>query len=101
MVIDSPVADWPAVAVSGSHVYVANDIVTAAAPYNTEIFFLQSSDNGFTWSTHQQITFATGRSETKPSLHKALTCSCRGMITATANGDFHQALYRLRSDMGT
>ncbi len=61
--IDSPVADWPAVAVSGNHVYVANDIVTSANPYNTEIFFLQSSDNGNTWSPHQQITFADNRSE--------------------------------------
>jgi len=63
MTIDSPVADWPAIAVSGNHVYVANDIVTAALPYNTEIFLLHSEDNGATWSTHQQITFAEGRSE--------------------------------------
>jgi hypothetical protein len=61
--LDTAVADWPAVAVSGHHVYVANDIVTAAAPYNTEIFFLSSEDNGFTWSAHRQITFAVGRSE--------------------------------------
>ncbi|SRR5258706_239779 len=63
MTIDSVVADWPAVTVSGNHVYVANDIVTSAVPYNTEIFFLRSLDNGATWSPHQQITFASGRSE--------------------------------------
>jgi hypothetical protein len=42
---------------------MANDIVTSASPYNTEIFFLKSTDNGATWSTHQQLTFAAGRSE--------------------------------------
>jgi hypothetical protein len=56
-------ADWPAVAVSGNIVYVANDLVTAASPYNTEIYFLRSIDNGTTWSTPQQLTFAVGRSE--------------------------------------
>jgi hypothetical protein len=63
VVVDTAVADWPAVAVSGHSVYVANDIVTSSSPYNTEIFFLKSSDNGTTWSPHQQITFAAGRSE--------------------------------------
>ena len=63
MTIDSAVADWPAVAVSGNNVYVANDIVTSAAPYNTEIFFLRSTDNGMNWSAHTQVTFASGRSE--------------------------------------
>ena len=61
--LDTVIADWPAVAVSGDMVYVANDIVTSSSPYNTEIFFLKSDDNGTTWSTHQQLTFATGRSE--------------------------------------
>jgi hypothetical protein len=61
--VDTVVADWPAVAVSGQTVYMANDIVTSASPYNTEIFFLKSSDNGTTWGPHQQITFAAGRSE--------------------------------------
>jgi hypothetical protein len=61
--IDTSIADWPAVAVSGNSVYVANDIVTSASPYNTEIFFLKSLDNGVTWSAHQQLTFAAGRSE--------------------------------------
>jgi hypothetical protein len=56
-------ADWPAVAVSGNIVYVANDLVTAASPYNTEIFFLRSLDNGATWSSPQQLTFAVNRSE--------------------------------------
>ncbi len=63
MTIDSLVADWPAVTVSGNHVYVANDILVSSAPYNTEIFFLQSVDNGMTWHNHRQITFAGGRSE--------------------------------------
>lgn len=63
VVLDTVVADWPAVAVSGNMVYVANDIVTSASPYNTEVFFLRSTDNGATWSAHQQITFAIGRSE--------------------------------------
>ncbi len=56
-------ADWPAVSVSGNNVYVANDVVTAASPYNTEIYFLRSTDNGSTWSSPQQLTFAVGRSE--------------------------------------
>jgi hypothetical protein len=56
-------ADWPAISVSGNNVYIANDSVTAAAPYNTEIFFKRSTDNGVTWSAHQQLTFAVGRSE--------------------------------------
>ncbi len=63
VVLDTAIADWPAVAVSGNKVYVANDIVTSSSPYNTEIFFLRSLDNGTTWSPHQQITFSTGRSE--------------------------------------
>jgi len=63
VLLDTLIADWPAVTVSGNNVYVANDIVTTASPYNTEIFFLKSSDNGLTWSAHQQLTFATGRSE--------------------------------------
>lgn len=63
VILDTVVADWPAVAVSGNIVYVANDIVTSQSPYNTEIFFLRSADNGTTWSPHQQITSATGRSE--------------------------------------
>jgi hypothetical protein len=63
VVLDTVVADWPAIAVSGNMVYVANDIVTSQSPYNTEIFFLRSSDNGTTWSIHQQLTYAAGRSE--------------------------------------
>jgi hypothetical protein len=63
VVVDTAVADWPAVAVSGNYVYVANDIVTSATPYNTEIFFLRSLDNGVTWGPHQQVTFSSGRSE--------------------------------------
>jgi hypothetical protein len=63
LVLDTAIANWPAVSVSGNMVYVANDIVTSQSPYNTEIFFLRSTDNGNTWSTHQQLTFATGRSE--------------------------------------
>ena len=56
-------ADWPAIAVSGDTVYIANDVVVSESPYNTEIFFLRSSDNGATWSTPKQLTFAVGRSE--------------------------------------
>ena len=63
IVLDTSIADWPAVAVSGNMVYAANDIITSASPYNTEIFFLRSLDNGDTWSAHQQLTFSTGRSE--------------------------------------
>jgi hypothetical protein len=63
IVLDTVIADWPAVTVSGNYVYVANDIVTSSSPYNTEIFFLRSSDKGTTWSTHQQLTVSTGRSE--------------------------------------
>ena len=63
IVVDSSIADWPAVAVSGNLVYVANDIVTTSTPYNTEIFFIRSVDNGDTWSSHQQITNSAGRSE--------------------------------------
>ncbi len=63
MIIDTVVADWPAVAVSEYTVYVVNDIVTSQSPYNTEIFFLKSTDNGNSWNPHQQITFAAGRSE--------------------------------------
>ena len=63
MLLDTSIADWPAVAVSGNAVYVANDYVTSSTPYNTEIFFLRSMDNGATWSPHQQITFSVGRSE--------------------------------------
>ena len=61
--VDTSVADWPAVTVSGNTVYVANDIVVSAAPFNTEIFFLRSLDNGFTWSPHTRITNSVGRSE--------------------------------------
>lgn len=63
VIVDTSIADWPAVAVSGNTVYVANDIVTTSSPYNTEIFFLRSADNGLTWSSHQQITNSAGRSE--------------------------------------
>ncbi len=63
VVIDTVVADWPAITVSGNTVYIANDIVTSASPYNTEIFFLRSTDNGTTWSAHQQLTYSLGRSE--------------------------------------
>jgi hypothetical protein len=63
VMLNDSIADWPAVAVSGSTVYVVNDIKVSDSPYNTEIFFLWSLDNGNTWSTHQQITFVTGRSE--------------------------------------
>jgi hypothetical protein len=56
-------ADWPAVSVSGNNVYIANDVVTAASPYNTEIYFMRSTDNGASWSARQQLTFAVGRSE--------------------------------------
>jgi len=63
IVVDTSIADWPAVAVSGDIVYVANDIVTSSSPYNTEIFFIRSLDNGDTWSSHQQITNSAGRSE--------------------------------------
>jgi len=63
VVVDTSIADWPAVAVSGNTVYVANDIVTSASPYNTEIFFIRSLDNGTTWGSHQQLTFSVGRSE--------------------------------------
>ncbi len=63
ILLDSAVADWPAVTVSGNYVYVVNDILTASSPYNTEIFFLRSTDNGATWSAHQQVTFSVGRSE--------------------------------------
>ena len=63
VMLDSVIANWPAVTVSGNNVYVANDIVTSQTPYNTEIFFLKSADNGITWSPHQQLTYASGRSE--------------------------------------
>ncbi len=63
ILLDSVIANWPAVTVSGNSVYVANDIVTSQSPYNTEIFFLRSADNGTTWSPHQQLTNAAGRSE--------------------------------------
>ncbi len=63
VMLDSVIANWPAVTASGNSVYVANDIVTSQSPYNTEIFFLRSADNGTTWSPHQQITYASGRSE--------------------------------------
>ncbi|MBI3502475.1 MAG: T9SS type A sorting domain-containing protein [Bacteroidetes bacterium] len=56
-------ADWPAISVSGNKVYVVNDSMTAASPYNTEIFLLRSLDNGVTWSAKQQLTFSVGRSE--------------------------------------
>ena len=62
MYLDST-ADWPAVAVSGNTVYMVNDSVTAASPYNTEIFFMRSLNNGTTWSTKKQLTFSVGRSE--------------------------------------
>ena len=61
-------ADWPAISISGNIVYVVNDVVTSQSPYNTEIFFLRSLDNGVTWSGPQQLTFATGRSEDE-SIH--------------------------------
>ncbi|MCX6285151.1 MAG: T9SS type A sorting domain-containing protein [Bacteroidetes bacterium] len=63
VLLDSVIANWPAVTVSGNTVYVANDIVTSQSPYNTEIFFLRSTDNGTTWSPHLQLTNALGRSE--------------------------------------
>ena len=56
-------ADWPAVAVSGKNVYMVNDSVTSSSPYNTEIFFMRSLDNGITWGGHKQLTFSAGRSE--------------------------------------
>jgi type IX secretion system substrate protein/BNR repeat protein len=62
MFLDST-ADWPAITVSGSYVYIANDRVVSQVPYNTEIFFMRSLDTGNTWSTPQQLTFAVGRSE--------------------------------------
>jgi hypothetical protein len=63
ILLDTAIADWPAVTVSGNYIYVANDIVVSDAPYNTDIFFLRSADNGSTWNSHQQLTFANGRSE--------------------------------------
>ena len=63
LTVDTSVADWPAVAVWGDTVYIANDILVTDTPYNTEVFFLRSLDNGFNWSAHQQITFSVGRSE--------------------------------------
>ena len=56
-------ADWPAVTVSGANVYMANDVVTSISPFNSEIFFMRSTDNGLTWSPRKQLTFALGRSE--------------------------------------
>jgi hypothetical protein len=62
-------ADWPAVAVSGHNVYMANDVVVSPQPnYNTDIFFMRSTDNGVTWSPRQQITSDSGRSEDE-SIH--------------------------------
>ncbi|HWY98520.1 MAG TPA: exo-alpha-sialidase [Bacteroidia bacterium] len=58
--IDST-SDWPAVSVSGSNVYIANDRHITAS--NSEIFFLRSTNNGVTWSSEQQLSFADGRSE--------------------------------------
>ena len=60
--IDST-ADWPAIAVSGNYVYIVNDRIVSQNPYNTEIFFLRSLNNGVTWSAEQRLTFANGRSE--------------------------------------
>ena len=74
-------ADWPAVAVSGNNVYMANDSVTAASPYNTEIFFMRSTDNGQTWSHKQQLTFSVGRSEDEAIHAEGHIFTCRGMIT--------------------
>ncbi len=62
MFLDST-ADWPAIAVSGSMVYIANDRVVSQNPYNTEIFFMRSLDNGNSWSIPQQLTDSVGRSE--------------------------------------
>ncbi len=56
-------ADWPAISVSGNKVFIANDRIVSQSPYNTEIFFLYSLDNGTTWSNAQQLTNAVGRSE--------------------------------------
>jgi len=60
--IDST-ADWPAVSVSGKTVYIANDRIVTTSPYNTEIFFLRSTDNGATWGAATRLSFAVGRSE--------------------------------------
>ncbi len=62
MFLDST-ADWPAISVSGNRVYIANDRVVSQSPYNTEIFFMYSLDNGSIWSNPQQLTNAVGRSE--------------------------------------
>jgi hypothetical protein len=56
-------ADWPAVTVSDTTVYIANDVVVAQSPYNTEIFLMRSIDNGNTWTGPVQLTNAVGRSE--------------------------------------
>ncbi len=62
IMLDSVIADWPAVTVSGSYVYAANDI-TVDTTGNTEVFFLRSTDNGNTWSQHTRLTYAPNRSE--------------------------------------
>jgi hypothetical protein len=56
-------ADWPGVAATGNMVYMVNDVVVSQAPYNTEIFFMRSLDNGATWQVPVQLTNAVGRSE--------------------------------------
>jgi len=97
VMLDSAVADWPAVAVSGYNIYVVNDIVTSSSPYNTEIFFIKSTDNGKTWSTHKQITFSTGRSE-----DEAITAQGSNIYMSwndNRNGQM-QIFYKHSSDYG-
>ena len=97
ILLDDNIADWPAVTVSGKMVYVANDINTSASPYNTEIFFLRSEDNGATWRSHQQLTFADGRSEDE-------AISAQGSYVHMSWNDNRsgamQILYKQSSDYG-
>jgi hypothetical protein len=96
MYLDST-ADWPAISVSGTNVYIANDRVVSQNPYNTEIFFMRSVDNGNTWSVPQRLTFAVGRSEDE-------AISAQGSHVHMAWNDNRegkfQILYKESSDYG-
>ncbi|HTA28103.1 MAG TPA: exo-alpha-sialidase [Bacteroidia bacterium] len=90
-------ADWPAVAVSGANVYMANDVVTSNSPYNTEIFFMRSTDNGVTWGPRKQLTFAIGRSEDEAIIAQG---SHIHMSWNDNRGNIFQIFYKESSDYG-
>ncbi len=84
----------PAIAVSGSNIYVAwNDI----APENYEIYFRKSADGGGTWQSVQRLTNNSGSSD-NPAL--AVSGSNVYIVWKDNTGREHEAIYFRKSPNG-